>query len=125
MAKTSLRLLGTPEVQSMLVRLMETPLPAEIGYQVVLVAKAVAEENQKLEKFRQTLIEKYGSRDPDNKLIIENDTYVLAHSQDFDVEYQHYLDIPVDVPRIPLAALAGVTLKPSTLAVLLQAVLTH
>ena len=85
--------------------LMNEPLPSRAAFQVAKLAKNMAEEYKNFEEARMKLIQKYGKKDENNELIIdENNQYTVAPENVtiFSNEINELMDTQIELISSPI-----------------------
>jgi len=102
--------------------LLQEKLPIKTAYWIGKTLKKLASESQEFEASRQLLINKYGDKDDQGNLIIENNEYKLTDKKGFNKEYSELAIIEVEVTFTPveIESLGEIILKGSTLMALID-----
>lgn len=93
-------------------------LPASMAFQVVRLIKAIREEMDGINKSRMALTEKYGERQADGTLIIDENSHLASIDKslvnDFIKESNEFLatEISIGADPIPLSTLDGIDITP-------------
>ena len=93
-------------------------LPASMAFQVVRLIKAIREEMDGINKSRMALTEKYGERQADGTLIIDENSHLASINKslvnDFIKESNELLatEISISADPIPLSTLDGIDITP-------------
>lgn len=98
-------------------KLLTINLKAKTAYQIMRLAKAVEEEYNLFNKSRLDLLDKYGEKNPDNTLKMDDkNNYIInkEYIDDFSTEYEEVLNtsITLNVEPISIDDLQDVILTP-------------
>jgi len=89
-------------------KILMTPMEFKLSYNIERILDKVVSQIKVMEDFRLKLVEKYGSKDKDNKLIVKPEKYDA-----FDKEYRKYLshESDIDIRMIPFELLEKANIK--------------
>ncbi len=80
-------------------KILETPLPASISFQLSKLLKSLNEEMKSIEEQRIKLVEKYGTKGENQEVIVSDE-----QKQKFMQEFSDLLNTEVEVTWQPLSA---------------------
>jgi len=100
--------------------IMGEKLPIKAAYAFTKFAKKLQKEVQTYEENRRKLIDTYGLRDENGKLVINNGIYEIADKENFNKEFVELSDIEteIDFDPISLGALGDISLSPLSIMAL-------
>lgn len=79
-------------------KVMDKNLPISIGHKIQRNFKKLNEAFQEFEQSRSKLMEKYGERDDDNNLIVDNNQRVrIINPSAFEKEFSELLDTEIEI----------------------------
>lgn len=119
--KTKLGVMVGNKFQESLVKLSKSDMPLKTAFKVKGLIKSVAEESKKFNELRDQLVDKYGQKDADGKLIVGEDQSVPIQKdklEEFSKSFQELLDVEVELPQVSANDLGKVELSGADLFVL-------
>jgi hypothetical protein len=125
-AKVKLSALLRPEFQVSLLALMNNDaLAVETSYALLLAVSAIEEHQRHHEALRQRLLERYGKKGEDGRILTNEDRteFLLEDRAGFDKDYEALLALEVEVKQLPLTSVKDAKLSAIKLGPLLNTLL--